>query len=451
MIYDPMRDELFSARRGGGRAAQRRGDPRRRRRPRSPTPPSRSAGTCAPGARNISICCAAWRSGARRRSAPARARSASPMSRPDGATAMSSTTSTPGTASPASCWSARRAATSAIFSRGDGLTKGNPLIACAPGRQGRAHLGRRHRRDCAVTRSSSPQGRARATIALAGAEARTWRVGGRDLLWPGDPAIWADISPILYPVVGWTRDGASGSAAAICARPARLRPVRDLHGRGPGPGLRPPALGDNERTRAVYPFAFALAVEYRLSDDALGMALEIANPGERARALRLRRCIRASAGRSARKGATGAFVRFEKPERGEVPGHRAGRPGQPNATKPVPLNGRDLPLSDALFANDARLLPRLHEPLARLPRRLGRLDRDGVPGLSACRAVDAARRAVHLSRSLDRLQRPRTASPATCSTSRRCACSRPARAPATRRASSTGRAERSRNLAGRSE
>ena len=28
-----------------------------------------------------------------------------------------------------------------------------------------------------------------------------------DLLWPGDPAIWSQISPILFPVVGWTRDG----------------------------------------------------------------------------------------------------------------------------------------------------------------------------------------------------------------------------------------------------
>lgn len=45
-------------------------------------------------------------------------------------------------------------------------------------------------------------GEARATVALAGAEARRWTVGGRDLLWPGDPAIWSEISPILYPVVG---------------------------------------------------------------------------------------------------------------------------------------------------------------------------------------------------------------------------------------------------------
>ncbi len=42
-------------------------------------------------------------------------------------------------------------------------------------------------------------GAARATITLAGAEVRRWSVAGRDLLWPGDPAIWDEVSPILYP------------------------------------------------------------------------------------------------------------------------------------------------------------------------------------------------------------------------------------------------------------
>ena len=58
-----------------------------------------------------------------------------------------------------------------------------------------------------MTEITLTHGDARATIALLGAEARSWRIAGRDLLWPGDPAIWSDISPILYPVVGWTRDG----------------------------------------------------------------------------------------------------------------------------------------------------------------------------------------------------------------------------------------------------
>ena len=58
-----------------------------------------------------------------------------------------------------------------------------------------------------MTEITLTHGDAQATIALLGAEARTWRVAGRELLWPGDPAIWPDISPILYPVVGWTRNG----------------------------------------------------------------------------------------------------------------------------------------------------------------------------------------------------------------------------------------------------
>ncbi len=194
-------------------------------------------------------------------------------------------------------------------------------------------------------------GSSSATIALAGAEARRWRVAGRDLLWPGDPAIWADVSPILYPVVGWTRDGARvrgrqyalglhGFARFETFAVERVRPdfVRLL-------------LGDNKRTRAVYPFSFALAVEYRLSDTALGMALEIANPGGEPApyACGLHPGFRWPLGE---KGRDGAFVRFEKAERSEVP---AIAPGGlvSTTTKPVPLNGRDLPLSDALFANDA--------------------------------------------------------------------------------------------------
>ena len=58
-----------------------------------------------------------------------------------------------------------------------------------------------------MTEITLAHGDAQATIALLGGEARQWRIAGRDLLWPGDPAIWPDISPILYPVVGWTRNG----------------------------------------------------------------------------------------------------------------------------------------------------------------------------------------------------------------------------------------------------
>ena len=131
-------------------------------------------------------------------------------------------------------------------------------------------------------------GQARATIALLGAELRTWRVSGRDLLWRGDPAIWPDISPILYPVVGWTRDGERVGG--------RHYPL-GLHGFARFETFRVAAsepdfvrltLSDTERTRTQYPFAFRLAVEYRLGNDGLAITLEVANPGEGPGALRLR-------------------------------------------------------------------------------------------------------------------------------------------------------------------
>jgi hypothetical protein len=40
-----------------------------------------------------------------------------------------------------------------------------------------------------MTEVALQHGEAQATIAPLGAEARSWRVGGRDLLWPGDPAL----------------------------------------------------------------------------------------------------------------------------------------------------------------------------------------------------------------------------------------------------------------------
>jgi galactose mutarotase-like enzyme len=195
-------------------------------------------------------------------------------------------------------------------------------------------------------------GDAQATIALLGAEARSWRVGGRDLLWPSDPAIWSEISPILYPVVGWTRDGEE--------RVDGVRYPLALHGfarfetftvESSTTDFARLTLSDTPGTRAIYPFAFALALEYRLSADSFSMAIEVANPGERRApyACGLHPGFRWPLGSAGREG---ALVRFEKAERPEVPELAPG--GLIRATtRPIPLSGRDLPLSDALFAHDA--------------------------------------------------------------------------------------------------
>jgi galactose mutarotase-like enzyme len=194
-------------------------------------------------------------------------------------------------------------------------------------------------------------GQARATIALKGAEVHTWRVAGRDLLWRGDPAIWADISPILYPVVGWTRDGerVGGRNYALGLHGfARFETFRVAASE---PDFVRLTLSDTEQTRTLYPFAFRLAVEYRLGNEGLAVTLEVVNPAESRApyACGLHPGFRWPIGGSGREG---AVVRFEREERSEVP---VMAPGGliSKEMKSVPLNGRDLPLSDALFANDA--------------------------------------------------------------------------------------------------
>jgi galactose mutarotase-like enzyme len=191
---------------------------------------------------------------------------------------------------------------------------------------------------------------ASASIALAGAEARNWSVAGRELLWPGDPAIWNQISPILYPVVGATRDGArvAGRHYALGLHGFASEQVFDVE-----TALADFArltLRDNAQTRAVYPFAFRLAVEYRLSGDALVIAIEVENPDAEPApyACGLHPGFRWPFAGGPREGAR---VRFEKDERAEVAIMVGGLIGAEK--RAVPLLGRELALNDELFAHGA--------------------------------------------------------------------------------------------------
>ena len=194
-------------------------------------------------------------------------------------------------------------------------------------------------------------GGARAVVARHGAEARAWSVGGRDLLWPGDPAIWDQISPILYPVVGWTRDGARVAGRQYPLGLHGFAAAQDFEVEAAGADFARLILRDNAQTRALYPFAFQLAVEYRLSADALEIAIEVGNPGAGSApyACGLHPGFRWPFAGGPREGAR---VRFEREEPAEVPVIAPG--GLIGAAKrAIALQGRDLALSDELFAQDA--------------------------------------------------------------------------------------------------
>jgi galactose mutarotase-like enzyme len=119
-----------------------------------------------------------------------------------------------------------------------------------------------------------------ADIAILGAEPQSWKVAGRELLWSGDPAFWPQRSPILFPVVGWTRNGEmriKGKTYPLGLHGFAAREAFALtHQASDQASFR---LADTAATRALYPFAFGLTVEYRLTETSLAARFTVDNPG----------------------------------------------------------------------------------------------------------------------------------------------------------------------------
>jgi galactose mutarotase-like enzyme len=191
-----------------------------------------------------------------------------------------------------------------------------------------------------------------ASISSLGAEPQSWQVAGHELLWSGDPAFWPQRSPLLFPVVGWTRNG--------CMRiKSRCHPL-GLHGFAArqafelvrqGQDRASFRLCDNAATRLLYPFAFELAVDYSLSPTSLGAAFTVHNRGDEPMPYSL-----------------GLHPGFAWPlAGGRSEEHRILFAGDVSPLVPViapggliserrrklPLEGRQLRLSPDLFANDA--------------------------------------------------------------------------------------------------
>lgn len=195
-------------------------------------------------------------------------------------------------------------------------------------------------------------GAARATVASLGAELRSWTVDGSSLIWVPDPAIWDATAPLLFPVVGWTRGGAirvDGQTYPLGVHGfARSLPFRLVDHEADRLRL---VLDSSPETRACYPFDFSLSVLYRLTPAALDVTLEIENTGlgPMAYACGLHPGFAwPFAGGDLEEYA----VAFEASESPLVPVISA-RGLFTRDRRPVPLAGRQLPLSEALFAREA--------------------------------------------------------------------------------------------------
>jgi galactose mutarotase-like enzyme len=195
-------------------------------------------------------------------------------------------------------------------------------------------------------------GGASAVVALNGAEPRSWRVAGRELLWHADPAHWDRSAPILFPVVG----ASAGGAVRVGGRPypmpqhgfARDSRFAVVERRPDAARLR---LTDDAATRAHYPFAFVLEVTVALAPEALSLGFTVVNPNAVVLpyALGFHPAFLWPFDASGRDGHAIVFEAAETPAVPLVTRDALLR----RQTRPVALDGAVLPLAPELFARDA--------------------------------------------------------------------------------------------------
>jgi galactose mutarotase-like enzyme len=189
---------------------------------------------------------------------------------------------------------------------------------------------------------------ASADIALVGAEPVSWRVGGRELIWSGDPQHWGRHAPILFPVVGASAGGVVRIAGKTYPMPqhgfARDSLFSLVERTSDAAQLR---FAASEATAAHFPFRFVLDVTATLRPDSLSLAVRVTNAdrGAMPYAVGFHPAFPWPFDAPDRRGHA---VEFEREESPDIPALTPdGLLAQPG--RKLPMEGRGLALAPELF------------------------------------------------------------------------------------------------------
>lgn len=202
-----------------------------------------------------------------------------------------------------------------------------------------------------------------ATVKAHGAELCSLRDGTTEFIWQAGPE-WPRHAPLLFPIVGRLARDELRHRGKTC-RMTQHGFARDSRFAWAERGERHCALvlEDNETTRALYPFPFRLTAIYTLDDAGLDLTLVIANTGKET--------LPASIGGhpafnwplQAGLAKESYALTFASAETSPIRRLDGGllRP----ATEPSPVKGTVLPLSEALFTEDAVIFDRIESDAVR--------------------------------------------------------------------------------------
>ena len=193
---------------------------------------------------------------------------------------------------------------------------------------------------------------------------------GREVLWPGDPAVWGSHAPVLFPICGSVRD----DTVTIAGNPYPMT----KHGLARNAEFTVAKQGDDfveliltptEAMRGMYPFDFIFHVTYTLVEDGYTTTFLVENRSDRVMPF----CVGGHPGFSVPMEDGAAFedyqIEFAEVEDGLLAQAPTGKLIEGYGHLPEFRNARILPLTHELFRHDALIFDGLRSRSVRLVHR----------------------------------------------------------------------------------
>ncbi len=105
---------------------------------------------------------------------------------------------------------------------------------------------------------------------------------GREVIWQADPDVWANYTPVLFPVIGFQKDNnviIDGQSYPMIKHGFARTPIFDVAKQGDD--FVDLVMGPSDETRSQYPFDFAFHVIYTLREDAISTQFVVENKSDR--------------------------------------------------------------------------------------------------------------------------------------------------------------------------
>ena len=119
------------------------------------------------------------------------------------------------------------------------------------------------------------------TVSDHGAEIKSLKKNGRELMWQADPAFWGRTSPVLFPLVGnyWNKKSSFAGKEYEMSQHGFARDM-DFSLIKERTNELTFELKDNKKTHEKYPFSFILQIGYQLDENGVKIIWTVKNPSD---------------------------------------------------------------------------------------------------------------------------------------------------------------------------